>query len=474
MDPSSPSPTNFTQPGRFKSVAEFGDAMAALGVPIQCDEEVGGRAGPLGQPLDVYGHTLHNRFAVHPMEGWDGTADGRPSDWTRRRWRRFGRSGAKLIWGGEAFAVREDGRANPRQLFCNETVDVVGDLSELIEEVRAGHTEVGEDPDELFLGLQLTHSGRWSCPSESGPAPRIAYHHPVLDARAGISPADPVLSDAELREILDSYIAAARVAMQAGFHFVDIKCCHGYLLHELLGAKTREGDFGGSFENRTRFFRELVEGVRAACPGLHVGTRVSVCDSVPFHKHASNEVGVPDGIEHRPWRYGFGIDAEDPRLPDFDDAQQFLGLCRELAVRLVNITVGSPYYCPHLQRPAAYPPSDGYLPPEDPLLSVAYHLEAVRHCKAAFPDLVLVGSGYSYLQEFLPGVAQHEVAAGHVDVVGIGRMVLSYPELPLDVLRGDPLQHKRICRTLSDCTTSARQGEISGCYPLDPDYKNLR
>lgn len=474
MDSPPPSPAKFTRPGRYKSAEAFCLAMEQQGLPIRCDTEVAGRTGPLGQPLEVYGHTLTNRFAIHPMEGWDATPDGRPSEWTRRRWRRFGRSGAKLIWGGEAFAVREDGRANPRQLFLNETIDVARGLSELRDEVRAGHAEVGEDPEELFLGLQLTHSGRWSRPTESGPSPRIAYHHPVLDERVGVTPDDAVLSDAELREIIEHYIAAARIASQVGFHFVDVKCCHGYLLHELLGAKTRPGEFGGSFENRTRFFRAVVEGIRATCPGLHIGTRVSVCDSVPFRKHPDNDVGVPDTVSPRPSDYGFGIDFDAPRQPDIEDAREFLGLCRELGVTLINATVGSPYYCPHLQRPAAYPPSDGYLPPDDPMIGVAFHLDAVRQCKAAFPDLVLVGTGYSYLQEFLPGVAQHQVAAGHVDIVGIGRMVLSYPEMPLDVLNGDPLQRKRICRTLSDCTTSARQGKISGCYPFDPEYKKLR
>jgi NADPH2 dehydrogenase len=474
MDSVPPSPATFTQPGRFKSVGEFQAAMLAMGLPIQCDEAVLGQAGPLGQPIEVYGHLLRNRFAIHPMEGWDASSDGRPSDWTRRRWRRFGRSGAKLIWGGEAFAVREDGRANPRQLYLNPAGDAVSDLTSLREELRAGHVEVGEDPDELFVGLQLTHSGRWSCPSEAGPSPRIAYHHPILDARVGLSASDPVLSDDELREIIQSYIAAAVSASAAGFQFVDIKCCHGYLLHELLGAKTRDGEFGGDFENRSRFFREVVEGIRSACPGLHIGTRISVCDSVPFARHADNGVGVPEGMDHRPWNFGFGIDSQDPRLPDFTDAEQFLGLCQQLGVTLINATAGSPYYCPHLQRPAAHPPSDGYLPPEDPMIGVAYHLDAVRRCKLAFPDMVFVGTGYSYLQEFLPGVAQHEIAAGHVDIVGIGRMVLSYPELPLDVMKGAILARKRICRTLSDCTTSARQGKISGCYPLDPDYKKLR
>ena len=59
-----------------------------------------------------------------------------------------------------------------------------------------------------------------------------------------------------------------------------------------------------------------------------------------------------------------------------------------------------------------------------------------------------------------------------LDAVGLGRMVLAYPELPADVLQGRPLQRRRICRTFSDCTSAPRAGLVSGCYPLDPHYKN--
>jgi hypothetical protein len=101
----------------FASVAGFVAYLAAIGLDLPCDEILrSGPAAPLAQPIVVCGRRLANRFAVNPMEGWDGMADGRPSDNTRRRWQRFGRSGAKLIWGGEAVAVRQDGRANPRQL----------------------------------------------------------------------------------------------------------------------------------------------------------------------------------------------------------------------------------------------------------------------------------------------------------------------------------------------------------------------
>ena len=146
-------------------------------------------------------------------------------------------------------------------------------------------------------------------------------------------------------------------------------------------------------------------------------------------------------------------------------------ILQSLGIRLVNVTAGSPYYNPHIQRPALYPPSDGYAPPEDPLVGVARQMEAVRALKQRFPDFLLVGTGYTYLQEFLPHVAQAAVREGWVDVIGLGRMVLSYPQLPSDLLRGEPLRRKSVCRTFSDCTTGPRNGLVSGCYPLDPHYK---
>ena len=223
---------------------------------------------------------------------------------------------------------------------------------------------------------------------------------------------------------------------------------------------------------RTRLFERIVAGIRAACPGLVIAVRVSIGDIYPFSANPDTGLGEPRAWEeHTPFEHGFGIRRDDPRELDLDEPMRFLALLESLDIGLVNITLGSPYYCPHLQRPAAYPPSDGYLPPEDPLERVAQHLRAVRACKARFPALCLVGTGYSYLQEWLAHVAQHEVAAGHVDFVGLGRMVLSYPELPRDVLAGHQLDHRRICRTLSDCTTAPRNGLLSGCFPLDPYYK---
>ena len=468
----------FLNLGGIRRAADFINSLGRIGVAIPCDAEiVPGDASPLARPLRAEGVSVGNRFAVHPMEGWDGTADGRPTELTRRRWRNFGASGAKFVWGCEAVAVRHDGRANPNQLlFGPHALDDLTNLRELlVEEHRAA---AGSD-EGLLVGLQLTHSGRYSRPNSHGRMePRILYRHPLLDKRLGLPPDYPVLTDGEVRATVEDFHRAARTARAAGFDFVDIKHCHGYLGHEFLSAHTRGGDYGGSFEHRTRFLREIVEGVRAEAPGLQIGVRLSAFDTVPFRPDPSLSApgrpgpGVPESFEGLlPYRWGFGLDPANPLAEDLGETIRFLSLCRELGVRLISISAGSPYYNPHVQRPALYPPSDGYLPPEDPLAGVERQMRVVRALKQQFPDLLFVGAGYTYLQQFLPHVAQAAVREGWVDSVGLGRMVLSYPSLPLDVLGGRGLQRRLVCRTFSDCTTAPRNGLPSGCYPLDPFYK---
>jgi 2,4-dienoyl-CoA reductase-like NADH-dependent reductase (Old Yellow Enzyme family) len=471
----------YTPIGGIRNVADFKARVEALGLSIPCDLEIqSGIGGPLAQPIEFNDKKIGNRFCIHPMEGWDGTVDGKSTDATTRRWKHFGLSGAKLIWGGEAVAVRHDGRANPNQLLINEHTK--SDLAMLRETLVIAHREACGRIDDLLVGLQLTHSGRFSRPNEKAkPEPRILYHHPFLDRRVGIDDSYPVLTDDDIRKIIEDFIRAARLAHDLGFEFVDVKHCHGYLGHEFLSAHTRKGDYGGSFANRTRFLREITEGIRAVAPGLQIAVRLSAFDLVPFRPDPAQTVagkmgfGIPEAYELAlPYRWGFGVRNENPEEYDLSEPMLFLSLLRDLDIRLVNISGGSPYYNPHIQRPALYPPSDGYQPPEDPLIGVARQMEVTRRLKESFPDLILVGTGYTYLQEFLPVVAQAAVREGWVDSIGLGRMVLSYPELPLDVIGGRTLQHKRICRTFSDCTTAPRNGLPSGCYPLDQHYKESK
>jgi NADPH2 dehydrogenase len=468
----------FLHLGGIRDVETFRRHLRELQISIPCDPELlSGEGSPLAQSLRRGDITLGNRFAIHPMEGWDATADGRPTELTFRRWGRFGASGAKLIWGGEAVAVCHEGRANPNQLAINQ--HAIADLSRLREALVAEHRRATGSTADLMIGLQLTHSGRFSRPNiHNRPEPRILYRHPILDRRLGIDDDYPLLTDAEIRQIIESFHRAARVAQEAGFDFVDIKHCHGYLGHEFLSAHTRTGEYGGSFENRTRFLREVVTGVRDVAPGLTIGVRLSALDTVPFRPEPKRSLpgkrspGIPEPFATLlPYRWGFGVNIGNPIEPDLTEPAQFLSLLEELDIRLVNLSAGSPYYNPHVQRPALYPPSDGYLPPEEPLQRVAQQMQITRTLKNRFPNLVIVGSAYTYLQDFLPHVAQAAVREGWVDCVGLGRMVLAYPNLPLDVIRGREMQRKRVCRTFSDCTNAPRAGLPSGCYPLDEHYR---
>lgn len=455
---------------QLRTAANLRDHLAAIGVDLPFDEiMLSGEQSPLAQPYSVHNRLVGNRFAVLPMEGWDAAPDGHATDYVRRRWERFGQSGAKLIWGGEAVAVRHDGRANPHQLVINS--DTLDDLAELRQLLIAAHREHHHTADDLLIGLQLTHSGRFARPNDKKRLePAILYPHPLLNRKFGLPDDYPLMTDDDIARLIEDFIAAAVLAQQAGYDFVDVKHCHGYLGHEFLSAVNRSGRYGGSFENRTRFLREITEGIRAAAPGLHIGVRLSAFDWIPFRPGA-DKTGEPEAFASA-YTYAFGGDPSGTGI-DLTETHDFLNLLASLDIRLVCLTAGSPYYNPHIQRPALFPPSDGYQPPEDPLAGVARQIAAVAALKRAHPDLVLVGSGYSYLQDWLPNVAQHVVRNGMADVVGLGRMVLSYPEMPADILAGRPLERKNICRTFSDCTTAPRNGLISGCYPLDKFYKAL-
>jgi 2,4-dienoyl-CoA reductase-like NADH-dependent reductase (Old Yellow Enzyme family) len=430
----------------------------------------------LASPVTVGGRLVGNRLVVQPMEGCDAEPDGSPGALTFRRFERFGAGGAKLIW-GEACAVVPEGRANPRQLVMAEHTET--GLAELARRCRAAHRESeggpGSDAD-LLVGLQLTHSGRYSFAR-----PVLAQHDPLLDPRTvvdrgsgrTVGPNDPLIADDELDRLQDRYVWAASRAFQLGFDFVDIKQCHRYLLSELLSARNRPGKYGGSFGNRTRFIRELVARIREANPGGLIATRLNVYDGLPYRK-GPDDRGVP--AEFRvPVQSVWGASEDDPQQPDLAEPIALIGQLQELGVSLVNVSLGNPYASPHLLRPFEYPPPDGYETPEHPLIGVDRHLRLTAEIQRAFPDLPVVGSGYSWLQAFALQVGAARVAAGRVTFVGLGRGTLSQPDFARRVLAGQPLDHRRICRTFSYCTALMRSkhnelGQFAtGCPPFDKE-----
>lgn len=441
----------------LKTAEDFLAHLTSLGIdlPFLADAD-GAGTEPLAAPVTIGGRTdrelvAPNRFAILPMEGWDGDTEGRPTELVQRRWQRFGSSGAGLVW-AEATAVSPEGRANPNQLVLNS--DTVGEFAKL-----RGLLDPGQ-----VCGLQLTHSGRWSRPDI--PRPRTAYRHPQLDTLAGDEDA-ALLSDGELDDLVTAYVAAAHLVSEAGFDFVDVKACHGYLLHELLTAHDRPGRYGGDLAGRSRFLTSVIGEIRQQLPEMVIAVRMSIFDFAP-HEPGDGGVGRPSTAE--PYRYAFGGNSAGTGI-DLAETHELLRVLTDAGVRLVSATAGSPYYCPHVQRPAFFPPSDGYKPPEDPLVGVARLLSATAEVTNAHPLLTVVGTGYSYLQEWLPAVARGVVADNGASMIGLGRMALSMPDLPTRVLGGAELERRLLCRTFSDCTTAPRAGLISGCFPLDDFYK---
>src|SRR5262245_54908808 len=297
---SSRMPVRYPRIASLKTASAFRAHLAESRIHLPFDETLDSSpTAPLAAPLTVGRRVLSNRFAILPMEGWDGTDDGAPSDLTERRWQRFGQSGAGLIWGGEAVAVRQDGRANPQQLLL--TAATAPKIAALAAGLRHAHRDRygQQSADALYIGLQLTHSGRFAkSRPDHVPEPLVAYAHPWLDRRfpAGVR----ILSDDDLDRLCDDFIRAARTASAIGFQFVDLKHCHGYLGHELLSARERPGRYGGTLDNRLRFLRTIVEGIRATRSELDIAVRLSAFDSSPFRRDAEGR-GVPEVSPDEPY-----------------------------------------------------------------------------------------------------------------------------------------------------------------------------
>ena len=444
----------------YRSRDELETDIGERGLAIRLTRSV----DTLLSPIAIGRRTVGNRLAVQPMEGCDGELDGLPGELTFRRWERFGGGGAKLIW-GEATAVTPEARANPRQLLIDERTAPA--LGELLKRTRRAHRERFGRDDDLIVGLQLTHSGRFSYTK-----PLIAHHAPPIDAVKGISADLPVITDAYLEELEDAYVRAATLAAGAGFDFVDIKQCHGYLLNELLACRDRLGAYGGDFDGRTRFVRNVVGKIRAKLgAGLMIASRVNVFDGPPFEKSADG-TGRTTVSGWYPW--GFGTDAENSTAPIVDEPLRLIGALRELDVALVNVTMGSPYWNPHIGRPFERPPVDGYWPPEHPVVGVERHFRLTAEVQRAFPDLVVVGSGYSWLRHYSAVAGEANVRAGGVSIVGLGRGAIAYPDFAADLMERGEMVDRKSCIGVSYCTAlmRAKNNELGqfpvGCVPRDP------
>ncbi|GBD37377.1 2,4-dienoyl-CoA reductase [NADPH] [bacterium HR36] len=348
----------------------------------------------------------------------------------------------------------------------------------MLEVCRRAHRQAWGEDSDLLVGLQLTHSGRYS-----HYRPLLVMHDPLLDpltldrSSGRFVTADyPLLTDDDLRRIADAFVAAAQLAWQIGFQFVDIKQCHRYLLNELLAARLRGGEYGGAYENRTRLARQIIARIRHEVPGLLVFTRLNVYDGLPYRVPPGRpqDPGEPWPVQ-KPVLSAWGTCPDDPLQPDLREPLRWIGEMQQLGVTVVNISMGNPYASPHLTRPFEYPPPDGYEPPEHPLLGVARHFRLTELVQRTFPDLVVVGSGYSYLQEFFCHAAAANLAQRRVSIVGVGRAALAQPDFVRQLREHGRLDRRRTCRTFSYCTALMRAkhhplGQFpTGCPPFDKE-----
>ncbi len=434
----------------------------------------------LYEPFEIAGRQVGNRLAIHPMEGSDATTDGKPGELTFRRWKRFAAGGAKLIW-GEAAAVVAEGRSNPRQLLLVK--ENTEQFAALVRHARQTHREKFGTDDDLVLGIQLAHAGR-HCFEK----PLIIFHSRLrdsftfLDKRSGSRlPADyPVATDALLEELEDRFVDAARVARDAGFDFVDIKQCHTYLLNELLAAHRRSGRYGGSFENRTRFARNVIQKIRdALASDILLASRLNAFDGVPYVKDPETGEGVPIEMTG-PREPAWGTDADNPAKEDLSEPKQLVAMLYELGVSLFSISAGSPYWSPHIVRPFSKPVDGGYQSPEHPLAGIDRLFRLTGEMQKLLPAVPFAGSGYSWLREFLLNAGAANVAEGNVSIVGVGRTAFAYPDFAADGQGLHGLNSRKICLADSMCSNMLRawdknkQDKIpAGCPVRDSKYQEI-
>ncbi len=450
----------------FRTLNELRQKSEELGAAHVLFEEDRDRIrSALARKVRAGGVTLGNSLAIHPMEGCDAEPDGRPGELTWRRYERFARGGAKLVW-FEATAVCEEGRANPRQIWIRP--GNVDDFARLHERMERLHRERWGTSDDLLIPLQLTHSGRYSQPRRI-----IPVHNPAVDRKTGVPDDYPILSDGELERLEDVYLEAARLGFQAGFRAFDLKVTHGYLLSELIGAKTRPGRYGGPLENRTRFIRNVLGKLRA-----EFGSRVTYCmrlgvyEGVPYVRREPDGAGEPLPYP-LPYRWGFGVDENDPLRPDLGEVKQAIQWFQDWGVELLNVSMGCPYFNPHIGRPFEKPDEGNYEQPEHPLLGVDRHFRVAGELQRAFPGLPMVGTGYSWLQKYSINAAARNIEDGNIRIAGMGRNALAYPDFAADALEKGELDELRVCKTLTYCTFLMRQknhplGQFpTGCPPFD-------
>lgn len=415
---------------KFKTGDELIQRCRDLGFELPFTDDI----SPLFQTLSAGKILIPNRLVVQPMEGYDSENDGSPSELTKRRYLRYAAGGSGTLW-YEAVAVVHRGRSNPHQLWINKkNYDT---YSRLNEDVRKNAGKLNADP---FLVIQLTHSGRYSKPGGKAD-PQVAVANPILDK---ITPY--ILSDDDLKRIMDQFIESAKLAWKAGFNAVDLKACHGYLIIDLLSAKTGTSSIfrGEEPSKRFRFLLETFDRIRYEVPDMIITTRLNISDL---------------------YQDGFGVDENG--LPDFTEPLLLVDQMKARGTELINISMGSPYFNPHVTRPYDNPVPGQNLPNEHPLEGVIRLINGTSLFQNRFPEIAFVGSAYSFLRQYSPNVGAAVIRDKNASLIGFGRNSFAYPSMPNDLIKEGKANPRKTCITCSGCTRLIRSFRYGGCVIHD-------
>jgi len=427
----------------FKTIEDLKADISALAPSIPFADPVD--FSLFKKPLVVEGFTIPNRLCAHPMEGCDGTGDGRPDELTVRKYKRLAAGGSGLIW-VEATAVVPEGRANPRQLWIHK--NNLDSFKQLADDIRSHARDWNGNPIRPLVLLQLTHSGRYSKPDGKA-KPAIAYHSPILDPSHKRDADSPLVTDEYIDDLMEKFVSAARYARECGYDGVDVKACHGYLFHELLSAYTRtDSRYGGSFDNRCRVLIETVRRIKSAIPNFIVTTRVNVYDAYPHP-------------------YGFGMKPGGGLADDMSEPEQLLKKLQDAGMSMISIAFGNPYFNPYIERPYEKPIEGLRLPEEKPLTSIERMIRITAHLSRLFPRMTTVSVGFSWLREFFPHVCAPMLEQNMCGMVGFGRLSIAYPDYANDLLGRGLVDPRQVCTACSSCSQIMRDGGKAGCVVRD-------
>lgn len=428
----------------LKTYQDLRSDLSELNLELPVSEKL----GVLGEPVSVGNCTLPNRFVIQPMEGVDADpVTGAPTELTFRRYKRFADGGSGLIW-AEAVSVVPEGCSNAKQMLITEAN--LDQYKKLVEQTKTAAREAFGH--EVRFVVQLTHSGRFSRPG-GDVKPLKVQHNPFLDEKLGMSDVEPV-SDDYLDRLQDEFVKAAKLAAEAGFDGVDMKAVHGYLIAELLGAHTREGKYGGSYKNRTRFLRETAQ---------------RMMDELPKSTFVTSRTTV---LEPCPYPYGWGVVPKGGETWDVDLAEpkQLMKECFEMGMPMFNVSVGFPRFQPYMNRPHDNSLVGEGAPPEYPLVGVVRFQQTVRDMQQSLPECPVPTAGLAWLRHLMPQVAAGLVEEGWCSLIGLGRGAFAYPDLVKDILTKGVMAPEKCCTTCSMCTQIMKDGVgCGGCVIRDKE-----